>query len=367
MPAPHLVAVVSGHGFGHAMQTCLVINALRRHLPELRVTLRSDVPETFLASRLHGAFELQPATTEFGMQMHSAMDVDVPASARRYAEFHAAWDNRVEAEATALAELRPDLVFADISYLALAAARHAGIPAVALCSLNWADIYRHYCYPYPEASRIHADMLAAYRSAEVFLQPAPHMPMSDLSNTRRIGPLAQIGQARRAELRAHLGVAPDTRVVLVGLGGIEMSLDMADWPAQAGTVWLVPAAWQVRRADVFSFAQTGWPFIDVLASSDVLLTKPGYGSFTEAVCNGVRVLYSARPDWPETEHLASWLHRRGRALEVARADLERGNLKEALQTVSSGELGETPPASGAEDAAEILSAFWHYETCVLEF
>ena len=41
-------------------------------------------------------------------------------------------------------------------------------------------------------------------------------------------------------------------------------------------------------------------FADLLASSDALLCKPGYGSFVEAASCGVPVLYVARPDWPES-------------------------------------------------------------------
>ena len=48
-------------------------------------------------------------------------------------------------------------------------------------------------------------------------------------------------------------------------------------------------------------------FSDLLASSDVLLCKPGYGSFAEAACSGIPALYVNRPDWPEAPALIEWL------------------------------------------------------------
>ena len=60
-------------------------------------------------------------------------------------------------------------------------------------------------------------------------------------------------------------------------------------------------------------------FIDVLASSDVVLTKPGYGTYTEAVCNGVPVLTIERQDWPETVFLNNWVQQHGH-LEVMTAE-----------------------------------------------
>ena len=56
-----------------------------------------------------------------------------------------------------------DIVLADVPYLTLAAASRASIPAAALCSLNWADIYRHYFNNRTEAGKILAEMESAYR------------------------------------------------------------------------------------------------------------------------------------------------------------------------------------------------------------
>ena len=66
-----------------------------------------------------------------------------------------------------LQQARPDLVLANVAYLPLAAAHDAKIPAAALCSLNWADIYVHYCGKRPEAAAILAEMRTAYASGRI--------------------------------------------------------------------------------------------------------------------------------------------------------------------------------------------------------
>ena len=81
-------------------------------------------------------------------------------------------------------------MFANVPYLTLAAAASLDVPAVALCSLNWADIYRHYCGHRPEAEDILGTMRSAYAAANRFLQPEPSMPMEYLANRQRIGPIA---------------------------------------------------------------------------------------------------------------------------------------------------------------------------------
>ncbi|HEC84715.1 MAG TPA: hypothetical protein ENI48_05665 [Thioploca sp.] len=352
----HLLVAISSHGFGHAMQTMLVINALRKRLPNLQITLRTKVSPQFLAERLQGDFQLLPASSDFGMCMHSAVDIDLTASAAAYAAFHTNWSQKVAAEAQALTATHADLILADIPYLTLAGAQQAGIPAVALCSLNWADIYWHYCAKQPNARKIHQQMQAAYQSAQYFLQPEPAMPMTDLNNTRPIAPLAQIGTNHRASINQQLQLTPEQRLIVVAMGGMEMPLSIQKWPKMQGISMLVPPAWQTQRPDTFAWGNLNLAFIDILRSCDALITKPGYGTFTEAACNGIPLLYLERPDWPETAYLETWLKKHTRALSITRAQLEQGAIMENLQQLLAVPKPNPPKATGAEQAADLLQS-----------
>lgn len=351
---PHLLVDISFHGFGHISQTAPVVNALAQRLPDLRVTVRSAAPYPVLRQRLQCEFVHIPAAFDFGLKMDSAVDVRVADSAAAYRSVHAHWDDTVQREAKVMRELSPDLLLADIPYLSLAAAQVAQIPAVALCSLNWADIYQHYCAGADFSSAAHAQMLAAYNSAACFLQPQPCMPMPALSNTRVISPIVQIGHPQRAALKAKLPSRPVEKLVLIAMGGMELRLPMENWPRIPGVHWLVPADWHVAREDVSAFEPLGLSFKDVLASVDAVLTKPGYGTFAEAACGGVPLLYLTRADWPETPYLVDWLQRNGACREVSRAELESGELHGALRELWGMPLPPRPNANGAEEAARHL-------------
>ena len=352
---PHLYVDISSHGFGHIAQTAPVLNELRRRISGLRLTVRSGAPQEILASRIEGKFAYIPDATDFGMRMENAVTVRLEESAAAYAAFHHGWAARVADEAARLAELAPDLVLANVSYLALAAAARAGIPAVAMSSLNWADIYRHYFGGRPESAEVHGQMLEAYNSAEWFLRLTPGMAMADLYRLRPIGTIARHGENRRVEIDAALGLAPEDKLVLIAMGGVAMRLPMEDWPRIPGVRWLVQESWDVRHPDAFPLERLDLHFTDLLRSSDALLTKPGYGSFAEAAVNGVPVLYLSRPDWPEEPCLVEWLTAHGRCLEVERRRLESGEIAEDLNTLWSRPPPEPVVADGAEQAAEILA------------
>lgn len=354
---PHLLVDISYHGFGHISQTAPVVNALAQLVPGLRVTVRTAAPVAVLRQRFQCEFEHVPLAFDFGMVMDNAVDVRADKSAAAYREFHADWEAKVEREARAMQALAPDLLLANVPYLSLAAARLAGIPAVGMCSLNWADIYRHYCGHDAASVGIYAQMLDAYNSATCFLLPQPSMPMDDFSNTHSIAPIAKVGGNWRALIDSKLVLSAPEKLVLVAMGGMEFRLPMETWPRLEGVRWLVPAAWGIARGDVCAFDSLGLPFSDVLASCDAVLTKPGYGTFTEAACAGVPVLYVARRDWPEEPHLVQWLQRHGACLEVGRAVLETGEgLGALLRQLWAMPHPPAPHPSGATEAAQYLRA-----------
>ncbi len=401
---PHLLVDISAHGYGHIAQTAPVVNELARCIPDLRITLRSVAPTAFLKQRFQCDFQHIHVALDFGMAMFNAVEVDVPRSLAAYREYHTDWDARVARAADEMHALQPDLLFANVPYLSLAAAQAADIPAVAMCCLNWADIYRHYAPDDKESRAIHAQMLAAYNSAQVFLKVQPAMPMPGLRNVRQISPIAQLGIKQRSRMDAHL--LPDEvtkysekhddvranphpqslprwereakpfsiqgkswpvlsmskekggeslKLVLVAMGGIDYRLPMENWPHIPDVRWLIPQAWNIQRDDMIALESLGMNFSDVLASVDAVLTKPGYGTFAEAACAGVPVLYVPRDDWPEQPYLVDWLQQNGVCRQVTNEQLRRGNLLAELEQLWEQPKPKVPSARGAAEAATILA------------
>ncbi|HEY0665580.1 MAG TPA: hypothetical protein VGD24_05910 [Gallionella sp.] len=349
---PHLVVSISGHGFGHVAQTAPVLNRLHELMPEVRFTVRSAVPNAHLRSRIHAPFTHLPSEGDIGMVMTSALDVCVEESRAAYRSFHADWDARVAAEARLLRELGADRVLSNVGYLPLAGAQRAGIPNAALCSLNWADIYRHYCGDDAIAAQIHS----SYANADAFLRATPGMAMDELSNLIPVAPIAAVGSNRRDELHRRLKLSERQKLVLVSLGGIASRLPIERWPRIDGVRWLVQQGWRIEHHDAIALESLEMGFGDVLASSDALLCKPGYGSFVESACSGIPVLYVDRSDWPEAPSLVEWLHEHGVARRVTRLALEQGALERELEC-----LWDAPPAAplvprGAAEVADWLAA-----------
>jgi len=348
---PHLVVSISGHGFGHVAQTAPVLNLLHQRVPRLRFTVRSSVPLAHLRSRINAPFEHLSSEGDLGMVMSSALDIRIEESRTAYRAFHESWDARIHAEARLMKEMKADLVLSNVGYLALAGAQRAGIPNAALCSLNWYDIYRHYCGD----DEIAAQILACYAQADAFMRATPGMTMDSLPNRIETAPVADIGDNRRDELNRLLKLLSGEKLVLVSLGGITSRLPVERWPRIEGVRWLVEKGWQVEHPDAIVLESLGMRFSDLLASCDTLICKPGYGSFVEAACSGTPVLYVSRGDWPEAPALISWLQQHSPCREVSRSILERGDLAGVLGNLLNCPRPTPFIPHGAEQVADWIA------------
>jgi hypothetical protein len=311
-----------------------------------------------LRQRIDTDFQLVERRTDFGLMMNSALDIDLESSASAYADLHGSWEARVSEEASRLRALAPDLVLADVPYLSVAAAQAAAIPALALCSLNWADIYRHYFSHRREAPHILQQMEAAYSAAAAFLCPEPCMPMGWLNNAVNIAPIAARGQNRRAALNELLGLDSSTALVVVAPGGVQTRFAMERWPADQNIHWLVSGSWRVVHPCATAFERTGMTFTDLVVSCDAALGKCGYGTVTECVVNGTPLLYIPRPDWPEEPTLLGWLNNHRAAVEVSPEKLASGNFGDSVAAARALAV-ERCAADGAEQAAVVLQSYLH--------
>ncbi|MCR6632178.1 MAG: hypothetical protein NVV74_20190 [Magnetospirillum sp.] len=327
----HLWLALSPHGYGHAAMTAPLVAELRRRRPHLRLTIQTALPKDFLATR-YGDFDYVGEIPDIGFRMKSALKVDVPASARFYIDQHADFAAVVGREAERLGAAKPDLVLANVPYVTVAAAAAAGLPVVAFCSLNWADLGDYYLGHLPECGRALADIRAAYTKASVFLRPTPAQPMT-LPNVADIGLVARLGTDRREEIRTRLGLEEGERLGLIAFGGIDHRLPLERWPKLPGWRWLTSLLDIPSRPDMVPWERAGVPFADLVPSVDVMVTKSGYGTFSECGLAGVPVLYEARPDWPEGPPLERWLGKHTRCLATTPERLVGGGLPDQLRTL----------------------------------
>lgn len=354
----HLFVAVTAHGYGHLAQVAPVVAELAQRRPGLEVTLQARVAPAFVRDRLPPGVRLLQHSADVALPMRGPLAVDWAAGIAAYSAFEAEYPAHLQRQCALFEELQPDLVLADIPWLPLDAARRLGIPCAGLCSLNWHDILLEGPLGAEVPAAVARRLRAVYAGADLFLRPQPAMPMAWLPNGRDIGPIARPQLRAPARLRAQLGLPAGERLVLMQFGG-SGRLALGGGPRlMPGVRLLTPdAAAGEGRDDVRVIGGAEGPSVlEALASCDVILTKPGYGTFAEAACSGIPVLSVARPEWPETPWLVDWLRARVALREIDAAALAEGRVQQPLaELLAQGPVPPVPP-SGVAEAADALLA-----------
>ncbi|HEY7534066.1 MAG TPA: hypothetical protein VH681_14945 [Nitrospiraceae bacterium] len=352
---------ISGHGYGHAAQMVPILNALEKRIPDLQVILRTTVPSAFFQDRLTVRWDHQAVQQDVGCIQDGPLAIDIAATWAEHHRFHASWPERLAEEVAALRRVRPNLLLANTAYLPLAAATRVGVQPIAIASLTWDEILsRLHSLLDPDQQTLVSEIRKAYASADLALRIAPGLPMPAFSEIQDIGPIASPSPSQRDALRTMLGLEPHEKLVLVGFGGIPLRrLPWNEMQSMQTFRFIVDGHVESLYSRVISLTDVPLRFSTVLASVDLVMTKPGYGTITECVANGTPVIYVRRYNFADEQPLVTYLLRYGRGVELNREDFQRGAWLHALEeALALPAPADPPPAlTGAEQAAQCLASF----------
>ncbi|MDV7104629.1 hypothetical protein R3X26_09505 [Vibrio sp. TH_r3] len=355
----HICFSITAHGFGHGAISCSVINQVIKEWPDCKITVLSKLPVSYLNNRIRSDFTHISIGHDFGMLMDSPIKVNEQESRRKYSQLLKDWDRAVASEKRCLATINPDLLISNISPISLEAAKLLGIKTASVAPFDWAQIYRAYCLDDTDVTshRIYKKMCDVYACVDHIFKPTPHVPNIN-HHEINIGSIASQPEQPSSELFA----APpfyEHRSILFALGGFAMPITLSQLPQISGWQWLVDQKVPISRTDLHHLEDLPFSFLQLLASSDVIITKPGYGSYCEiaalAKYKKVRVLSLTRPDWPETPYLNAFLRQHVPFLEIELSHLEGNKLAQRIFELSQLPYPETLPyEDGAEDLVNYL-------------
>ncbi len=311
----HILYYITGHGYGHGVRSCAIINALP---PDIRVTIRTSLPETFFAEELHHAYRYYPAVFDCGCVQIDGVLVDIPATLRTYADIALRNEHLLEADADWCRAEGVSLIVTDMAPFPCAVAVRAGIPSIAVGNFSWCDIYEPYLAEVPSFAPVLAGMRAQYASANLLLALDPPNAMSDFPVRIPIPAIGRNGRNRSRELREAYRIPPADRICLIYTGNYGM--DSVLWKRlESFTGWTFVGVYPLPGdpANFRCISKSDFSFPDISASADLVLSKLGYGIITECFAEGIPLIYLPRVDFAEYPVLARAVTEWGHGIEVS--------------------------------------------------
>src|SRR5262249_30505403 len=153
------------------------------------------------------------------------------------------------------------------------------------------------------AIRLVGELRRAYRQATGIFRIEPALRMSWLRPVAEVGMVVHQGRRRRTELLRRLGLTRRERLGYLYLGRYgQNALDLSRLPrlGERGIhfVGYHPAPGGLWE-NVHVLPPADWPSGDLIASSDAIVAKAGYGTVTEAMACRTPLIYPPRRGFAE--------------------------------------------------------------------
>jgi len=352
----HVAAYISGHGFGHATRSAALLAALAARRGALRLSIVSTAPEWLFRLNLPLPFAYRPVGLDVGTIQPDALHPDIDATLAACLRLHRQGPALLAAEAEYLRRQAVDLVVADIPWLAFPAARRAGLPSVGISNFTWDWIYAEHQDSHPEFAAVVAAVREGYAQADLFLRLPFHGPCDPFPRLQDIPLVARRSRRSRAAVRATLSLDGPRPVVLLSFGGFDLQgIDPGAVGRLPDYLFLTTRAVPDPPENLRLIPAGRFPYQELVAAADAVITKPGYGIVSDCLANRTPVLYTSRGAFAEYPRLVEGLERFGVCQFISNRDLLAGHWGPALAA-----LARRPrrwpelPMDGAEVAAEIL-------------
>ncbi|XP_027333905.1 L-arabinokinase-like isoform X1 [Abrus precatorius] len=370
----HLVFAyyVTGHGFGHATRVTEVVRHLIHAGHDVHVV--TGAPDFVFTSEVQSPrLFIRKVLLDCGAVQSDALTVDRLASLQKYSETAVKPRAGILAQETEwLNSIKADLVVSDVVPVACRAAADAGIRSVCVTNFSWDFIYAEYVMAAGLHHRSIVWQIAEdYSHCEFLIRLPGYCPMPAFRDIIDVPLVVRRLHKSAKEARKELGVADDVKLVILNFGGQE-PLDLKR--GQSSSAHFTPSGLKLKE----EFLPPGWLCLvcgapdneglppnfmklakdaytpDLIAASDCMLGKIGYGTVSEALAYKCPFVFVRRDYFNEEPFLRNMLEYYQCGVEMIRRDLLTGHWRPYLERAISLKPCYEAGINGGEVAAHIL-------------
>ena len=354
-PLLKILYYITPHGYGHAIRSCAICNEFS---PDVQILFRTLIPQKFFEEEVGRPFGYFPAQFDCGCIQSDSVTVNKRETLEAYMKLAGQNEGRLMEEINFVLHQGVDGIVSDITPFAFEIARGAGLPSVAVTNFTWYDIYEPYGKDCPAFEPCHQKIRRQYEMAGLLLELRPSTGMPYFRNRVKVPPVGSVGRNVRHRLEGHLGLEGEKHLALIYLG--EFGIDGVPWKnlSKFGDwdfigIYPIPG----DPANYHLVSKMDFPYLDLVASVDLMVGKIGYGIFSQSLLHGTPLIYLPREDFAEFPVLDKAMAEWGYGYCLSREDYCNLNWEDVLQEVVSRERPEPQVSDGAKICAREIEKF----------
>ena len=357
MAHPGIYIAITSHGFGHAVRAATVAEKLRQLHPDFSLTFVTVAPQWLLKSYVSGDFVYRQQVFDVGVIQTDSLTMNKADTLSKMQEIIAQEEQIIAQEAEYLKDNNISLILADVPALAVPIAHAAGIPCWMMSNFGWDFIYRDWG---AEFAPIVTWIEKYYHNCDRLFRLPLAEPMSIFPNITEVGLTGSTPRFDAQELRHKFALsAPQEKTVLLTFGGLGLQATpyhnlehFPDWQF----ITFDQAA--PNLPNLLKVADKTLRPLDFMPICGRIFSKPGYSTFSEALCCDVPIVSLTREGFAEAEVLLQGIQNYSPHQIIDTEEFFKGDWNFLHQDILPPRKSEQLAKDGAETIAQEISDYF---------
>ncbi|TGL18187.1 glycosyl transferase [Leptospira levettii] len=295
---------ISGHGFGHISRSGNIIKRLLNedfveeiHLVSTRISF---------IDYEHPKLKLRSLKLDVGISQKDSLSIDIESTKEELIQFEKSKSILLKEETKYCKDYKISLILTDSSSFPITIALETGIPSIFIGNFTWDFIYRNYAKSDSYFGNLSDQLEVEYGFVTEALVLPFQCPMPNFLERTNIGLVGRKPTLSKEMARKQFGFRDEITYILLSFGAYGLEghrLHTEFLPKHIQLVAFgVPG---IQKEGILVPEVSHYP--DLVAASDFVCTKPGYGILAECYYAKTPILYTDRGDFSEYLYLVGAL------------------------------------------------------------
>ena len=321
---------VSGHGFGHAVRSSLVIRELARL--GVRVEIFSSIPKGIFDSKLQGVdYGYHNGEMDIGVVQSDSISIDIPATYEAWSKFIDSRESWIDRYLEMCGKLKTSAIVCDIVPFAIPLARKAGLPSILVATFTWDAILNFYADEDARFEKLSNELLRMYYEVSLMISTPLSFGLPRIAESVTVPLIGAKCALGESEIRKKLGL-DERPAFLVSFGGLGLNgIERLGLKRMKDYQFLFLADRSQRDGNLITCDNASVTHEELVKISRAVITKPGYGVSAECILNRTAMIYTSRGKFAEYEPLVDELKKYIPMTFISNEELFSGGLAPLLE------------------------------------
>jgi UDP:flavonoid glycosyltransferase YjiC (YdhE family) len=351
---------ISDYGYGHAARDIALIRRIQQ-AGFAEVFIKTNTAFEFVRRSLPGCTVKKQRNDIGPIYREDCIEVDRDSTEKALDDWVDSWDDHILAEKDFCKENRIDLIISDITPQPFLVAEDLGIPGAGFSNFTWHYIF----YSLLGKNSATTCLAEAYSAGDLAMVLPFHEEMGLFKARKNIPLVSRAITISRNAIRAAHGIKDDEPLIYMGVGksltsGFFKNLNNPDLKGKKLLVSSdVELPGGIPQENIVRIPSNETESQNYLAMADLVVSKTGYSTASEAIRGRVPVFLFRREGYEEDKLIASGVEKLGIGREIRFEDFVEGRwIEESIDLEKYKEgfdrLDSTFKADGTLDAMSAI-------------